>query len=125
MSQGMPQQWFADEILDGLSMVFVLGLPNTPAAESASLTATAWSAALWSMPTGWVQDADVWRMKKAFIQLIGRAERFPIPKQFYELVSAIERKKVTQIGAVKISDAERAANAEHLKRALGKALKTA
>jgi hypothetical protein len=125
VSQGIPQQWFEDEILDGLSMVFVLGLPNTPAAESIELTAQAWQVTLWNMPTGWVQDADVWRMKKAFVQLMGRLERFPTPKQFYELLTAIERKQVTQIGSAKISDEERAANAERFKHEIRRALKKA
>lgn len=118
MSTGMPQSWFEDEVIDGLAMVFVLGLPNTPAAESIAMTAKAWSIAIWNMPTGWVKDADDWRMRKAFVQMIGRAERFPTPKQFYELVTAIERKKVVQIGALKISDEERAANAERFKQQL-------
>jgi hypothetical protein len=125
MSQGVTQAWFEDEVLDGLSMLFVLGLPNTPAAESITLTAKAWGVTLWNMPTGWVQDADCWRMQKAFVQLMGRVDRFPTPKQFYDLVSGIERKQVTKIGAVKISDAERAANAERLKRELRGALKKA
>jgi hypothetical protein len=123
MIKGMPQSWFEDEVLDGLSMAFVLGLPNTPPAESIALTAKAWNVTLWNMPTGWVQDADNWRMRKAFVQLMGRADRFPTPKQFYELVAGINRKPVVQIGAAKISDEERAANAARLKRELGKALK--
>jgi hypothetical protein len=118
MSKGMPQTWFANEIVDGLSMVFVLGLPNTPAADSIAMTAKAWSLGIWNMPTGWVEDADVWRMQKAFVQLIGRIERFPTPKQFYDLLTAIDRKQVAQIGAVKIADEERAANAPRFRREL-------
>jgi hypothetical protein len=118
MSKGMPQTWFANEIVDGLSMVFVLGLPNTPAADSIAMTAKAWSLGIWNMPTGWVEDADVWRMQKAFVQLIGRAERFPTPKQFYDLLTAIDRKQVEKLGAVKMADEERAANASRFRREL-------
>lgn len=124
MSSGIQESWFEDEILDGLAMLFVLGLPNTPAAEAITTTARAWCLALWNMPIGWVEDADTWRIKKAFIQLMGRADRFPTPNNFYVLLESIKRKDLVQIGTVvDISDEERAANAERFSMLLKSAMK--
>jgi hypothetical protein len=75
------------------------------------------------MPIGWVQDADTWRIKKAFIQLMGRTDRFPTPNNFYVLLESIKRKELVKIGAPKVSDDERAANSERFSALLKSAMK--
>lgn len=112
MKSELPQNWFEDAILDGLSQLFSLGLQGTPAAELAPITAKTWAKVLWKQPIGWVSDADAWRIDKAFTALMGRVDRFPAPKDL--LTTMPERKEVLKIGRPKLSEAECAANLEKI-----------
>lgn len=116
MKSELPQNWFEDAILDGLSQLFSLGLQGTPAAELAPITAKTWAKVLWKQPIGWVEDADTWRIDSAFTMLMGRIDRFPAPRDL--MFTMPERKKLTAIPAPKQSEEEMDANKKRLKEIL-------
>lgn len=121
MKSEMPESWFEDSILDGLSQLFSLGLQGTPAAELAPITAKTWAKALWKQPVRWERDHDLWRLESAFIAVPMRLDtnRFPSPKELY--LALPERRQILKIEC-KISEEERAANSKKLKDMLNDAL---
>lgn len=75
--------WFNNRILEGLQFLWALGLPGTPAAELANLTASAWIAALWQMQA-WDEELDSYRLHEGFMTAAVRADRWPAPRTITE-----------------------------------------
>lgn len=72
--------WFAGAISDGLSILYTLNLPNTPAADVIGKTAAVWVQVLWGRPVAWQQERDTERIASAFADLARTADRWPAPK---------------------------------------------
>lgn len=76
--------WFHNGVVSGLQFLWALGLPGTPAAELATMTASAWVHALWHHPWRWDEEADSKRLREAFTTLAARVDRWPAPRAVLE-----------------------------------------
>jgi hypothetical protein len=72
--------WFNNRVVSGLQFMWSIGLPGTPAAELATLTATSWVEALWNAPFAWDEQADAYRIYAGFTTAAARADRWPTPR---------------------------------------------
>lgn len=73
--------WFFNAISDGLSLLYTLSLPSTPASDMIGKTAAVWVSVLWGGPQAWDEARDTERIAEAFAHLARTAERWPAPKQ--------------------------------------------
>lgn len=71
--------WFHNAVIDGLSALQTLALRGAPPAETVTLTAEVWIAALWAAG-GWRGDADVLRLQAAFVAVAGKVDWWPAPR---------------------------------------------
>jgi len=113
--------WFRNTIGRGLQELRAIGLPNTPAADIAKLTAQAWVQALWGAPRGWLsEDSD--RLLEAFRAASRRVDRWPTPNEVLSLLAARPdiRKK---LNAFQMSDEQRLRNLGRVKAVLSTTLK--
>lgn len=76
--------WLCDEVLDGLTRLLSLRLPDAPPAEIVELTATVWQDALINMNKAWDEALDAERIKKGFIRLSQECVKWPVPKILLE-----------------------------------------
>lgn len=87
MSDGRPQRWFADAVIDGLMSLHVLGLDGRPAADQIDYTAQVWIESLW--PTkDWIEALDAERIRVAFHALVRDCDRWPAPAQLRQRLPA-------------------------------------
>jgi len=71
--------WLHNAVIDGLSALQTLGLRGAPPAETVTLTAEVWIAAMWAAG-GWRGDADAERLQAAFLAIAAKAEWWPAPR---------------------------------------------
>ena len=69
-----------DAILDGLSALHLLRLPNAPAHARMEEVTGVWLAVLEAHCRYWTPERDKGRMEAAFMRMCAEAERWPTPK---------------------------------------------
>jgi hypothetical protein len=85
--------WYADEILDGLTKLMSLGLDRTPAADLVQITAATWIDATTSGHE-WDQRRDTPRIRAAFSTLQRTRESWPAPRHFLDAMPRIEQRAI-------------------------------
>lgn len=75
-----------DAILDGLSALHLLRLPNAPAHARMEEVTGVWLAILEAHCRHWTPERDKGRMEAAFMRMCAEAERWPTPKQVIERI---------------------------------------
>lgn len=78
--------WLQNEIIDGISTLIVLRLPNTPAADTVEAVAKIWVNVFLRQPVGWQEDLDKGRIQAAFLRGAGNLTAWPAPRQIIELL---------------------------------------
>ena len=78
--------WFADAITEGLKVLYPLRLDGAPPAETLGATADTWETVLWHIKH-WDETRDKQDIKRAFIRLAGRVERWPAPRQLMDCLT--------------------------------------
>lgn len=104
-----------DEILDGLSALHLLRLPNAPAHARMEEVTGVWLAVLEAHCRHWTPERDKGRMEAAFMRMCAEAERWPTPKQVIERIPP--RKPLPELPRPKRSAAD-AARIQKLARQL-------
>lgn len=85
--------WLMDLILDGLTHLMPLSLPNTPAEDVIEYTAQVWYEALTATGTDWNAEMDIKRIKTGFRKLTPHLDRWPTPRQLLEGLPARPKPK--------------------------------
>lgn len=78
--------WLQDEILDGLSALLLLGLPDRPAEDVVVAVAEVWYSAVTAHGRDWDSERDLPRIRRAFQLLTAECERWPSPKEFLTMI---------------------------------------
>lgn len=73
--------WLHNLLIEGLQLLVVLRLKDTPAADTLVAVANVWIDVLWHSPTRWDEAADTPRMRAGFRALALKADRWPAPAQ--------------------------------------------
>lgn len=85
--------WYANEIFDGLTKLFSLGLDRTPASDSVQLTALAWVEAT-TVDYVWEKERDTPRIRASFITLQRTRDSWPAPKHFLENLPRVDQRAI-------------------------------
>lgn len=75
-----------DAILDGLSALHLLRLPNAPAHARMEEVTGVWLAVLEAHCRHWTPERDKGRMEAAFMRMCAEAERWPTPRQIIDRI---------------------------------------
>jgi hypothetical protein len=78
---GAPPAWLHNLLIEGLQLLLVLRLKDTPASDTLVPVANVWIDVLWHSPTRWDEAADTPRLRAAFRALGIKADRWPAPAQ--------------------------------------------
>lgn len=85
MTSQTPETWFAPLISRSLAALYLLNLDGCPAADALDKTAKLWVKLLWEKPrSGWDEEKDNARIRKAFFHIANTAKRWPSPTVFWE-----------------------------------------
>ncbi|CAM5521708.1 hypothetical protein [Eoetvoesiella caeni] len=100
--------WFYASISTGLQALIVLHLPGAPGHETVAYTEDVWVEVLWTASIDWQETQDVERLRRAFLGLARRSDRWPAPRALLEQLPA--RAKLAQLPAPRMSkrDADQA-----------------
>lgn len=77
-------QWLRAAIATGFQKLFVLRLQNTPPEDALIGTVMVWLEALESSHIDWDERMDQARVVESFRILCRTADRWPLPKQFFD-----------------------------------------
>lgn len=75
-----------DAILDGLSALHLLRLPNAPAHARMEEVTGVWLSVLEAHCRHWTPERDKGRMEAAFMRMCAEAERWPTPRQIIDRI---------------------------------------
>lgn len=73
--------WLKKAILEGVQTCITVRLRNAPALDTIEPVARIWVAVFESQPVAWDEEQDLWRIRKAFLIVLGESETFPTPKK--------------------------------------------
>ncbi|MCS4503873.1 hypothetical protein NYO91_07255 [Arhodomonas aquaeolei] len=76
--------WFQEVVAEGIAKLYVLRLDSAPAADTLDGVEMVWVEALWHCGKQWDEAADYERLRRAFVALTQRVDRWPAPKQLLE-----------------------------------------
>lgn len=99
--------WFSDQVIEGVQMLYALSLAGCPPAETVQLTAQVWIQALWGAQRCTDPALDRERLQAAFLAVARLAERWPAPRAVLDHLPA--RREATALAEPAISDTQRAA----------------
>jgi len=92
--------WFKSLIETCLATLYLLNLDGCPAADSVGKTAQLWVRLLWDKPrSGWHEQADGPRIRKAFAAIAETRTRWPSPAVFWDVLPKRAEPSATLIGA--------------------------
>lgn len=115
MAKEIPYQpWLMNEIIDGLSALLLLNLPEKPALDSVEMVANVWYNAITAIERDWDEVLDTPRVRRAYQLLSAHSERWPIPKQFLDSLPA--RPEPKQIAAPKPTEEQRKENLINIRK---------
>lgn len=106
-------QWFRNEVTDGVMRLLVLRLPSAPWEDEAEYTTKTWVEVLWAAPIGWDEQQDARRLRYAFNRLAAQSERWPAPRQLLSVLP--ERPPRARLPKPPMSEAKRQANRARLR----------
>lgn len=73
------------EVIEGLKALYLLNLPNTPAADKMGEVGEIWLAIIESRLPRY-SERDKGRIHAGFLKLMSEIERWPAPKQLLEMI---------------------------------------
>lgn len=73
--------WLKKAIVEGMQTCITVRLRSAPALETMEAVARIWVAVFESQPVAWDEERDLWRIRKAFLIVLGESETFPTPKK--------------------------------------------
>jgi hypothetical protein len=73
--------WLKRAIVEGMQTCITVRLRSAPALETMESVARIWVAVFESQPVAWSEELDLWRIRKAFLIVLGESEIFPTPKK--------------------------------------------
>lgn len=109
----MIEQWFRNEVTDGVMRLLVLRLSGAPWEDEAEYTTQTWIEVLWAAPIGWDAELDTRRLRAAFTRLAGQVDRWPAPRQLLALLP--ERPQRPRLPKPPMSEAKRKENRAKLR----------
>lgn len=74
-------KWLKRAIVEGMQTCITVRLRSAPALETMESVARIWVAVFENQPVAWDEELDLWRIRKAFLMVIGESETFPTPKK--------------------------------------------
>lgn len=80
-SQTGAPAWLHNLLIEGLQLLVLLRLKDTPAADTLVAVANVWIDVLWHSPTRWDEATDTARLRAAFRAVGLKADRWPAPAQ--------------------------------------------
>ena len=86
--------WLWNRVLDGLTRLLAIRLPDSPPAEIIEMTAGVWQEALVNMGTAWDEELDGKRVELAFARLARVCDRWPVPKVLIEHLPPRENQRL-------------------------------
>lgn len=98
------ENWFYNAVIDGLSIMMILRLKNTPAEDSLEALADTWIFSLWNCGIGWREDIDLERLQFAFKTIGNNCDYFPAPKTFLEHLQPRKPCRAPQLGVERGAD---------------------
>jgi len=89
----METDWYANEIIDGLTKLLSLSLDHCPASDLVQITAATWIDAT-TDGYAWEQQRDTARIRAAFTTLARTVRRWPQPRDFLDALPRIEQRAI-------------------------------
>lgn len=85
--QADPAPWFDTLIRRCLASLYLLNLEGCPAGDALDKAGTLWVRLLWEKPrSGWTEEQDGARIRKAFAHIAHTAKRWPSPMVFWDCI---------------------------------------
>lgn len=78
--------WLEEVVTEGIQACIAIRLRNAPALETANAVIDIWLQVFQRQPIAWDKEQDFWRVRSAFLAVMGECETFPTPKKVLDFM---------------------------------------